>query len=129
VARFASAKQRQPDVTTTIVKTKRTNRTAKAPPAPDSGRYVLRLYVAGATARSKQALQRVRHLCETELKGNYDLQVIDIYQQPIIARNGQILATPTLVREFPRPMRRLIGNLADTHGFFVGLDLDTKPKE
>ena len=84
--------------------------------------------MAGATARSKQALQRVRHLCETELKGNYDLQVIDIYQQPIIARNGQILATPTLVREFPRPMRRLIGNLADTTGFFVGLDLDIKLK-
>jgi circadian clock protein KaiB len=110
------------------VKKKRANRTAKSPPAPEPGRYVLRLYVAGATARSSQALQRVRYLCETELKGNYDLQVIDIYQQPIIARNGQILATPTLVREFPRPMRRLIGNLSDTTGFFVGLDLDTKLK-
>ena len=52
--------------------------------------------------------------------------MIDVYQQPILARDGQILATPTLVREFPRPMRRLIGNLSNTAGLFVGLDLDTK---
>ena len=93
-----------------------------------TGKYVLRLYVAGATARSRQALLRVRRLCETELNGEYDLEVIDIYQQPIIARDGQILATPTLVREFPRPVRRLIGNLSNTTGLFVGLDLDTKGK-
>jgi circadian clock protein KaiB len=96
--------------------------------APKHGRHVLRLYVAGASARSRQALLRVRRLCETELKGQYDLQVIDIYQQPIIARDGQILATPTLVREFPRPMRRLIGDLSNTAGFFVGLDLTTTAK-
>lgn len=100
----------------------------KALAAAHSDRYVLRLYVAGATARSRQALLRVRQLCETELKGQYDLQVIDIYQQPIIARNSQILATPTLVREFPRPMRRLIGNLSNTPGLFAGLDLETKIK-
>ena len=91
-------------------------------------KYVLRLYVAGATARSRQALLRVRKMCETELNGEYDLEVIDIYQQPILARDGQILATPTLVREFPRPVRRLIGNLSNTTGLFVGLDLDTKSK-
>ncbi len=90
------------------------------------GKYILRLYVAGATARSRQALLRVRQLCENELKGKYDLEVIDIYQQPIIARDGQILATPTLVREFLRPMRRLIGNLSNSNRLFVGLDLDTK---
>jgi circadian clock protein KaiB len=111
------------------VKTKKkTSRTAGTRAAPDPGHYVLRLYVAGATARSRQALLRVRHLCETELKGKYDLQVIDIYQQPIIARDGQILATPTLVREFPRPMRRLIGNLSSTSGFLVGLDLSATAK-
>jgi circadian clock protein KaiB len=91
-------------------------------------KYVLRLYVAGASARSREALLRVRQLCESELKGQYDLEVIDIYQQPIIARDGQILATPTLVREFPRPMRRLIGNLSNTTGLFVGLELNTKSK-
>lgn len=91
-----------------------------------AGRHVLRLYVAGATARSRQALLRVRKLCEAELNGEYDLEVIDIYQQPILARDGQIVATPTLVREFPRPVRRLIGNLSNTAGLFVGLDLDTR---
>ena len=93
-----------------------------------TGKYVLRLYVAGATHRSRQALLRVRQLCEAELKDNFELQVIDVYQQPILARDGQIVATPTLVREFPRPVRRLIGNLSNTAGLFVGLDLDTKGK-
>jgi circadian clock protein KaiB len=91
-------------------------------------KYVLRLYVAGATARSQQAILRARQLCETGLCGHYELEVIDIYQQPILARDGQILATPTLVKEFPQPVRRLIGNLADTAGHFVGLDLNTKGK-
>jgi circadian clock protein KaiB len=98
----------------------------KALVASGPGRYVLKLYVAGASARSREALLRVRRLCDAELHGDYDLEVIDIYQQPIIARDGQILATPTLVRELPRPMRRLIGNLANSQGLFVGLDLDTK---
>ena len=91
-----------------------------------TGKYVLRLYVAGATARSHQAVQRVRQLCAAELKGNCELLVIDVYQQPILARDGQIVATPTLVKEFPRPVRRLIGNLANTARLFVGLDLVTK---
>lgn len=89
---------------------------------------VLRLYVAGATSRSRQAILRVRKLCETELHGEYNLEVIDIYQQPILAHNGQILATPTLVREFPQPVRRLIGSLSNTTGLFAALDLNTKGK-
>ena len=92
------------------------------------GKYVLRLYVAGASDRSRQAVLRVRRLCEIELKGNFELEVIDVYQQPILARNGQIVATPTLIREFPRPVRRLIGNLSTIARLFVGLDLDTKTK-
>jgi circadian clock protein KaiB len=99
---------------------------AKAPTAALTGKHLLRLYVAGATERSRQAILRARQLCETELKGQYDLEVIDVYQQPILAREGQIVATPTLVRDFPRPVRRLIGNLANTDGLFVGLDLATK---
>jgi circadian clock protein KaiB len=91
-------------------------------------KYVLRLYVAGASDRSRQAIVRARELCENELNGNFELKVIDVYQQPILARDGQIVATPTLVREFPKPVRRLIGNLANTTGLFVGLDLDTKGK-
>jgi len=93
-----------------------------------SDKCLLRLYVAGATARSRQAILRARQLCETEFNGNCVLEVIDVYQQPILARDGQIVATPTLVKELPRPVRRLIGDLANTTGLFVGMDLhvDTK---
>jgi circadian clock protein KaiB len=96
--------------------------------ARPTGKYILRLYVAGATDRSRRAILRVRQLCETVLKGNYELKVIDVYQQPILARDGQIVATPTLVRRLPKPVRRLIGNLSNTSGLFVGLGLDTKAK-
>ena len=92
------------------------------------GRYVLRLYVAGATDRSRQAILRARQLCETELKDNFELEVIDVYQQPILARDGQIVATPTLVRELPRPVRRFIGDLSNGASLFVGLDVSTKGK-
>ena len=92
------------------------------------GKHILRLYVAGATDRSRQAVLRARQMCEAELNGDYELEVIDVYQQPILARDGQIVATPTLVREFPRPVRRFIGNLANTVGLFVGLDLNTNGK-
>jgi len=91
-------------------------------------KYILRLYVAGASDRSRQAILRARQLCETELEGNVELEVIDVYQQPILARDGQIVATPTLVREFPKPVRRLIGNLSNAAGLIVGLDLDSKAK-
>jgi circadian clock protein KaiB len=108
----------------------RTSRTTrafeKALENEGSGKVVMRLYVAGATARSRQALLRARHLCEVELKGNYELEIIDVYQQPILARDGQIIATPTLVKEFPKPVRRLIGDLTNAARMFVGFDLQTK---
>jgi len=93
-----------------------------------TGKYILRLFVAGATARSRQAVLRVRQLCEAELKDNYELEVIDIYQQPSLARANQIVATPTLIKEIPLPVRRFIGNLLNTAGLFVELDLITKGK-
>jgi circadian clock protein KaiB len=83
----------------------------------------LRLYVAGATARSRQALRRVYQLCEGEMKDNYELEVIDVYQQPELARANQIIATPTLVREFPLPVRRFVGSMQNSIGLVVGLDL------
>jgi circadian clock protein KaiB len=89
-------------------------------------KYILRLFVAGATARSHQAVLRVRQLCEAELKDNCTLEVIDIYQQPKLARDNQIVATPTLIKEFPRPIRRFIGNLLNTAGLFAELDLVAK---
>ena len=90
------------------------------------GKYVLRLYVAGATDRSRRAVLSARQLCETEFTGNFELEVIDVYQQPILARDGQIIATPTLVREFPRPIRQLIGDLSDATRLFAGLDFGKK---
>lgn len=79
--------------------------------------------MAGATARSREAVLRVRELCEVELNGGCTLEVIDIYQQPALARDHQIVATPTLIKEFPRPARRFIGNLANITGLFGDLDL------
>lgn len=105
-------------------------RSAPAPripkPPQDPDRFVLRLYVAGATVRSRAAILRVRQLCATELQGNCDLEVIDIFQQPTLARRHQIVATPTLVVEFPRPMRRFIGNLMTTADLVFQLDLETR---
>ncbi len=86
------------------------------------GRYFLRLYVAGANARSRQALRRVFQLCEDEQKDNYELEVIDVYQQPELAREDQVVATPTLVWFLPLPVRRYIGNLSDTNGLFLTFD-------
>jgi circadian clock protein KaiB len=113
----------------------KTNKTSRATKAFEkalatrtAGKHVLRLYVAGATDRSRRAILRARELCETELSDDFELEVIDVYQQPILARDGQIVATPTLVKDFPKPVRRFIGNLADTSSLFVGLDLDTKGK-
>ena len=84
---------------------------------------VLRLFVAGATTRSRQAVVRVRELCAAELKDHCTLEVIDIYQQPQLARDHQIVATPTLIKEYPRPVRRFIGNLLNTAGLFADLEV------
>ena len=101
---------------------------AKSPALRDSSKYVFRLFVAGATARSRQAVLRVQALCAAELKGRCKLEVIDIYQQPALARENQIVATPTLIVEFPKPVRRFIGNLSNTTGLFVELDVSPKGK-
>ena len=92
-----------------------------------AAKYVLRLFVAGASARSRQAVLRVRELCAAELKYNCRLEVIDIYQQPQLARDNQIVATPTLIKEYPRPVRRFIGNLLNTSGLFPELSHPVKP--
>ena len=111
-------------------KTKRLTKraTAKSPATRRKARYTLRLFVAGATARSHQAVLRVRELCAAELKDTCKLEVIDIYQQPALARNNQIVATPTLIIEFPPPLRRFIGSLANLKGLLVELDVVPKGK-
>lgn len=100
----------------------------KRPVLRPKEKFILRLFVAGATARSRRAVLHVQELCAAELKSDFNLEVIDIYQQPELARANQIVATPTLVVEFPRPMRRFIGNLANITGLFVELDLVTTGK-
>jgi circadian clock protein KaiB len=101
---------------------------ARAPATRRRNKYVLRLFVAGATTRSRQAVLRVRQLCEVELKNDCTMEVIDIYQQPEMARKNQIVATPTLIKEFPRPVRRYIGNLLNISGLFVDVNLLTEAK-
>jgi circadian clock protein KaiB len=90
-------------------------------------KYVLRLYVAGATARSTEAIVNIKRVCEEHLKGRYELQVIDIYQQPVLAKGEQIIAAPTLVKKLPLPLRKFIGSMVDTERILVGLDL--KPRD
>jgi len=86
-------------------------------------RYVLRLYVTGSTARSTRAIANVRRICEDHLKNRYDLEVIDIYQQPMLAKGDQIVAAPTLVKSLPAPLRKLIGDMSDKDRVLMGLDL------
>jgi circadian clock protein KaiB len=88
--------------------------------------YQLRLYITGTTARSSQAIANVRSLCEEFLAGRYDLEIVDIYQQPTKAAKEQIIAAPTLIKELPIPPKRLIGNLSDRDKVIVGLDLKIK---
>ncbi len=94
--------------------------------------YVLRLFIAGNTTKSVQAIENIRDICETKLQGRYTLEVIDIHQQPNLLRKEQILAAPTLIKELPLPLRRIIGDLSDTERVLVGLNLqplDNQPGE
>jgi circadian clock protein KaiB len=86
-------------------------------------RYVLRLYVTGATSASTRAIEKVRAICEQHLQGRYDLEVIDIYQMPALAKDHQIVATPTLIKVLPEPLRRFIGDLSTVDRVLFGLDL------
>jgi circadian clock protein KaiB len=85
--------------------------------------YVLKLYVTGATARSLRAIANVKAICEEYLKGRYKLEVVDIYQRPALLRGEQIVAVPTLIKELPVPIRRMVGDLSRTEQVLLGLDL------
>jgi circadian clock protein KaiB len=116
------------DVTAMDMKKRKTTTKAfeKATVKPDRAMYVLRLYVTGLTPKSTLAIANVQKLCETHLAGYYELKVIDIYQQPHLAKKEQIVATPTLIKKQPLPVRRLIGDMSDTERFLAGIDL--KPR-
>ncbi len=89
--------------------------------------YVLKLYITGMTPNSKRAVENVKRICEEHLHGRYELEVIDIYQQPMLAEGEQILAAPTLIKKLPDPLRRLIGDMSNTEKVLLGLDLRPKP--
>jgi len=89
--------------------------------------YVLRLYVTGLTSNSTRAIANAKALCEKHLHGRYDLQIIDIYQQPTLAKGEQIIATPTLIKKLPVPLRHLVGDLSNVERVLMGLDLHAKP--
>jgi circadian clock protein KaiB len=86
-------------------------------------RYVLRLFVTGMTARSGRAIENLRAICEEYLTGRFDLEIVDIYQQPTLASTEQIVAAPTLIKKLPLPMRRIIGDMSNRHLVLLGLDL------
>ena len=88
--------------------------------------YVLRLYVTGTTVRSARAIANVRKICEQHLKGCYRLEVIDLYQQPELAQAEQIVAAPTLVKELPKPVRRVLGDMSKTESVLIVLGLAKK---
>jgi circadian clock protein KaiB len=94
---------------------------------PDqTNRYLLRLYVAGQTPNSVNAIANLKIICEENLSGQYELQVIDLYQQPQLAQGEQIIALPTLIKKLPPPLHRIIGDMSDTERVLVGLDLRKK---
>lgn len=92
----------------------------------ESGRWNLRLYVAGQTPRSLSAFKNLKDICEEYLKGKYHIEVIDLMENPTLARGDQILAVPTLVRKLPQPIRKIIGDLSNTERVLVGLDIQPR---
>jgi circadian clock protein KaiB len=86
-------------------------------------KYVLRLYVSGMTPAATRAINNLRKLCEEYLAGRYDLEIVDIYQQPVLAKGEQILAAPTLIKKLPTPLRRIIGDMSNKERVLLGLDL------
>jgi circadian clock protein KaiB len=87
--------------------------------------YRLRLFVTGATPNSSRAISNLKEICEKYLKGNYELEIIDVYQQPLIAEREQLIALPLLIKNSPLPKRRLIGDMSDTEKVLKGLNVST----
>jgi circadian clock protein KaiB len=86
-------------------------------------RYILRLFVTGTTPQSVKAITNIKHICEEHLKGRYDLEIVDLYQQPDLAKGEQIIAAPTLIKKLPLPLRRIIGDMSNTERVLVGLEI------
>ena len=87
------------------------------------GKHILRLYITGASSRSALAIENLKKICEENLEGRYELEVIDLFQHPVLAKDEQIIAAPTLIKKLPLPFRRIIGDMSDKEKVLVGLDL------
>ncbi len=87
-------------------------------------KYSLKLFITGQTSRSRQAISNLRRICEEQLDGEYELGIIDVLERPNLAEEEKILATPTLIKKLPPPLRRIIGDLSNTEQVLVGLDID-----
>ena len=85
--------------------------------------FVLKLYITGQTPKSERAISNIRRICEQKLEGKYELVVIDVLERPQLAEDEKILATPTLTKELPPPLRRIIGDMSDTEKVLLGLDI------
>ena len=103
-----------------------TEKYEKALEEEDRRKYVLRLYVVGMTPNSLRAIDNIKRICEEHLQGRYELEVIDIYQNPVLAQGEQIIAAPTLIKQLPLPLRKFIGNMSATEKILLGLDLRPK---
>jgi circadian clock protein KaiB len=99
------------------------SRHGTAAPSSEGEAYQLRLYVAGQTPKSVLAFRNLKQICEDHLKGRYELEIIDLTENPQLAQGDQILAVPTLVRRLPEPIKKIIGDLSNTERVLVGLDL------
>ena len=97
--------------------------------APGREKYVFYLFVTGSTPRSARAIKNLSALCEKHLKGNYELKVIDLYQEPDQAVGEGIVAAPTLIKKFPLPLRKFIGDLSNTEQLLIGLEISNKANE
>jgi len=107
---------------------RRTGSNGRVPHAASDelNRWNLRLYVAGQTPRSLTAFKNLKEICEEYLKGQYHIEVVDLMENPTLARGDQILAVPTLVRKLPQPIRKIIGDLSNTERVLVGLDIQPR---
>lgn len=86
-------------------------------------KFLLKLYITGQTPRSERAVRNLRQICESELAGRYEIEIIDVLEMPQLAEDERIMATPTLIKELPPPLRRIIGDLSDKEKVLLGLDL------
>ena len=91
--------------------------------ATQQDKYVLKLYITGMTPNCMRAVENIKSICEKHLKGRYELEIIDMYQEPELAKEDQILAAPTLVKKSPAPLKKLIGDMSDTKKVLNALDI------